>query len=125
MTGAAKLATMLASVLSAAAPIGWCGWVTPVTPSARGDCFGPCHVPGCDDANPQVHRHFSVCNEGTRTKIQFEAFTPAGELGASTLADSSGSQTATAFGVHVEPKPGETWGSVDECSDIVGSCDPW
>lgn len=75
-------------------------------------CAAPCGVSGCDG-------DFHVCHNGDgTTTITFHLD---GSSGSIAVRDTSTAQ-AVGFGMNVAPKPGETWGSVDECTDLVGFC---
>lgn len=75
-------------------------------------CAGPCGVPGCDG-------DFHVCHNGDGTTTV--TFHLNGQSGSVDVRDTSTAQ-ASGFGMNVQPKSGETWGSVDACADVVGVC---
>ena len=103
-----SLAALLALATPASSPP---PVVTTAAVVTTAGCFGPCHVPGCPNST------FWICHETSgKTTIYAES----GGAKSSTTRDNDTASQTSALGAMVGPKPGETWGSVANCTDLQG-----
>ena len=76
---------------------------------------GPCSLPSCSD------RTFTVTQNGDGTTSILIRYGP---QQAQTTVSGSSTTSVGAFGICIWPGAGMTWEDIDECSDILGRCQP-